>query len=78
MKTKRLFWVLLALLIVSSLVLSACGGQTEETPEVVVEVPEEGLGGREVTIAVENAYLPFNYIDPETGEPAGWDYDVFR
>jgi len=52
MKTKRLFWVLLALLIVSSLVLSACGGQTEETPEVVVEV--------------------------ETGEPAGWDYDVWN
>jgi len=80
MKTKRFFWVLLALLIVSSLVLSACGGQTEETP--VVEVPEEptevGLGGREVTIAVENAYLPFNYIDPDTGEPAGWDYDVWE
>jgi len=81
MKTKRLFWVLLALLITSSLVLSACGGQTEETPEVVVDVPAHDgvadLGGREVTIAVENAYLPFNYIDPDTGEPAGWDYDVW-
>ena len=38
MKTKRFFWVLLALLITSSLALSACGGQTEETPEVVVDV----------------------------------------
>jgi polar amino acid transport system substrate-binding protein len=36
------------------------------------------LGGREITIAVENAYLPFNYIDPETGEPAGWDYEVWN
>ncbi len=36
------------------------------------------LNGREVTIAVENAYLPFNYIDPDTGEPAGWDYDVWN
>lgn len=35
------------------------------------------LEGREVTIAVENAYLPFNYYDPETGEPAGWDYEVW-
>ncbi len=35
------------------------------------------LGGREVTIAVENAYLPFNYIDPDSGEPAGWDYEVW-
>jgi polar amino acid transport system substrate-binding protein len=36
------------------------------------------LGGQEITIAVENAYLPFNYIDPATGEPAGWDYDVWN
>ena len=36
------------------------------------------LDGREITITVENAYLPFNYIDPETGEPAGWDYDVWN
>ena len=32
---------------------------------------------REVTIAVENAYLPFNYIDPDTGKAAGWDYDAW-
>jgi len=31
---------------------------------------------REVTIAVENAYLPFNYIHSETGQAGGWDYDV--
>src|SRR5690606_17267842 len=36
------------------------------------------LGGREITVAVENAYLPFNYIDPSTGEPAGWDYDALN
>ena len=36
------------------------------------------LDGREVTIAIENAYLPFNYIDPETGEGAGWDYEVWN
>lgn len=35
------------------------------------------LGGREVTIAVENQYLPFNYIDPNSGEPAGWDYEAW-
>ena len=37
---------------------------------------EFDLDGRTVTVAVENAYLPFNYLDPETGEPTGWDYDV--
>ncbi len=34
------------------------------------------LEGRTVTVAVENAYLPFNYLDPETGEPTGWDYEA--
>lgn len=27
-----------------------------------------------VTIAVENAYLPFNYIVVSTNQPGGWDY----
>jgi polar amino acid transport system substrate-binding protein len=47
------------------------GGEETETGAL----PD--LGGREVTIAVENQYLPFNYIDPNTGEPAGWDYDAW-
>lgn len=34
------------------------------------------LGGREVRIAVENAYPPFNYIS-ESGEAIGYDYDIF-
>ena len=36
------------------------------------------LGCREVTIAIENAYLPFNYVDLETGQPGGWDYDAWK
>lgn len=34
------------------------------------------LDCREITIAVENAYPPFNYIDVESGRPGGWDYDA--
>ncbi len=34
------------------------------------------LDCREVTIAVEDAYLPFNYISSDTGLAGGWDYDV--
>jgi polar amino acid transport system substrate-binding protein len=50
------------------------------TAEEAAPVAESGLpdlDGREISITVENAYLPFNYIDPATGEPAGWDYDVW-
>jgi basic membrane protein A len=40
MKTKRFFWVLMAIVVVSSLVLSACGG-AEETEVPDVAPPEE-------------------------------------
>ncbi len=40
---------------------------------VACGAPEVG----EVRIAIENAYLPFNYIDPITKEPTGWDYEVW-
>ncbi|PWH16045.1 MAG: ABC transporter substrate-binding protein [Anaerolineae bacterium] len=36
------------------------------------------LGGRTITVAVENAYPPFNMIDEATGEGVGWDYDAVR
>jgi polar amino acid transport system substrate-binding protein len=43
---------------------------------VAQELPD--LGGRVITVAVENAYKPFNFIDPETGEAVGWDYDALH
>jgi len=36
------------------------------------------LSGRIITVAVENAYPPFNNFDVVTGEGIGWDYDVVR
>jgi ABC-type branched-subunit amino acid transport system substrate-binding protein/ABC-type amino acid transport substrate-binding protein len=34
------------------------------------------LGGKTITVAVENAYPPFNSIDTATGKGVGWDYDA--
>jgi peptide/nickel transport system substrate-binding protein len=48
---------------------------TEEAAAAAGALPD--LGGREVTVAIENAYLPFNYVDLKTGEPGGWDYDAW-
>ncbi|CAN5153187.1 transporter substrate-binding domain-containing protein [soil metagenome] len=75
---------LLLLLAVLALIAAACGGGTAATTagEVTDTTAAAGngalpdLGGRAVTVAVENAYLPFNYIDPSSGEAAGWDYDA--
>ena len=50
------------------------GQTTDPSDNADTDLPD--LGGRTVTVAVENAYLPFNYISLTTGEPAGWDYDA--
>ena len=47
-----------------ALVLAACGGTSD-------------LGARTVTVGVENAYLPFNYIPLGETEGQGWDYDAW-
>jgi len=46
-----------------------------ETTAPVAALPD--LEGREVTIAIENAYLPFNFINLQTREAGGWDYDAW-
>ena len=46
---------------------------------VATEAPATGglpdLGGKKITVAVENAYPPFNSLDPNTNKGIGWDYD---
>jgi polar amino acid transport system substrate-binding protein len=29
-----------------------------------------------VTVAIENAYIPFNYVRLDNGKAEGWDYDA--
>lgn len=63
-RTKRL---LLFLLFLSLLPVFGVSAQATELPD---------LGGRTITVAVENAYRPFNFVDEATGEAQGWDYDT--
>jgi polar amino acid transport system substrate-binding protein len=48
---------------------------TEEEPAETSDATD--LEGREIFIAVENAYNPFNFIDADSGEAIGYDYDIF-
>lgn len=75
MKFKALLVLAIALLLV---IPSAVFAQeaTEEPAECPAEVELPDLEGRVITVAVENAYVPFNFLDPVTGEAAGWDYDA--
>ena len=75
MKKNMLFTIFV--LAFAALLLVACGGQQPEgclgtAGDAIVD-----LECREITVAMENAYLPFNYISLETGEPGGWDYEVW-
>jgi polar amino acid transport system substrate-binding protein len=65
------------LLVLVSLVLASCASPATQAPgggTAMEGLPD--LGGRVVTVAVENAYRPFNYIDEATNEAIGWDYDA--
>jgi polar amino acid transport system substrate-binding protein len=57
--------VVLSLMLLVSLALVGCGGAKQ---------PQ--LGGKTITVAVENAYPPFNSIDEATNQGVGWDYDA--
>ncbi|MCX7792333.1 MAG: transporter substrate-binding domain-containing protein [Chloroflexaceae bacterium] len=86
---RRVMLLVLASLLLA--ILAACGG-APAAPVAPTNAPAGGattqptaaagalpdLGGRQVTIAVENAYPPFNYINPATGKGEGWDYDAWN
>ncbi len=89
MKSRYLWMALVAAITV--LVLGAC--QAVQTPGATGEASSEAvpcnraeisevdgtpnLNGCILRVAVENAYQPFNFIDPESGEAVGYDYDIF-
>ncbi|MCX6053590.1 MAG: ABC transporter substrate-binding protein [Chloroflexi bacterium] len=78
MKKQGFVWFVIV--IASLIVLSACASPTPtvegclgSSSKAIVD-----LKCQEVTIAVENAYLPFNYISLKTGEAGGWDYESWN
>jgi polar amino acid transport system substrate-binding protein len=78
MSFKRL--IVLFTLIAAGLILAACTPAALQ-PEGCLGTAEDAivdLDCEEITIAVENAYLPFNYIRTDNNEPEGWDYDAWR
>jgi polar amino acid transport system substrate-binding protein len=70
---------IVSFLLILSFVIAACAPAATPTPAETA-APQTGsmpdLGGREITVAVENAYPPFNSVD-ENGNGIGWDYDAF-
>ncbi len=72
------FSFLLVLFVLLVLILSGCSTSSARKGCLGdASTAIEDLNCRQITIAVENAYLPFNYISTETGEAGGWDYDTW-
>ena len=73
---------ILSLLLAATFFLAACqpgGAAPTATQPAPTEPPKSGLpdlGGREITVAIENAYIPFNYVRLDNGKAEGWDYDA--
>jgi polar amino acid transport system substrate-binding protein len=45
-------------------------------PTTVAASTLPDLAGKQVTVAVEDAYIPFNYVRLDNGKAEGWDYDA--
>jgi len=82
--------VLIVGFVLMSLLLGACSGPKAPQQQVIVvtQAPVQtqappvsaipDLGGKTITVAVENAYPPFNTIDQNTNQGVGWDYDSVK
>ena len=85
MYKKLLFTVLLSLFMV---LLVACGGSDstsseesandEETSSEEATSDEETTEKEVYTVATDNGYVPFEFIDEETGELVGFDIDLMN
>ncbi|MBN2257967.1 MAG: amino acid ABC transporter substrate-binding protein [Anaerolineaceae bacterium] len=75
---RKLFSPILILALIGTLLMAACSSETVtsgclgKSSKAIVD-----LNCQKVNIAVENAYLPFNYISLTTGEAGGWDYEAW-
>ena len=54
-----------------AVLVAACAPPPSPTPAGLND-----LGGREVAVAVGNAYLPFSFVRLDSDQPEGWDYDA--
>jgi polar amino acid transport system substrate-binding protein len=71
MNKRSLVSTLFLLLLAALLSVTAYAGEKEL---VYPELPD--LGGQEIVFAVENLYPPFQFLDPASGAPRGYEYDM--
>ncbi|MCX6068920.1 MAG: transporter substrate-binding domain-containing protein, partial [Chloroflexi bacterium] len=71
--------LLFSTLMIASMLLAACGTPATPAPAAPAAPAANALpdlAGKTITVAVENAYPPFNSVDEATSKAGGWDYDT--
>jgi len=67
----------LSVIVIAGILLSACGAAASGgTAGGQSQAGLPDLKGKAITVAVENAYPPFNSIDSTTNKGVGWDYET--
>ncbi len=70
---RKLLMALFSIMLMS--VLAACGGSDKAGDDS--ETPADAGGEKDVyTVATDNGYVPFEYIDEDSGELVGFDIDL--
>jgi polar amino acid transport system substrate-binding protein len=78
MKTLRIFSGLLIAMFIFAACAPAAPTSAPATEAAAGTSNLPDLGGKEIIVAVENAYPPFNFIGKTTNQGAGWDYDAWQ
>jgi len=75
MKAMRIFNVLWIVMFLFAACTPAAAPTSAPTAAQTSKFPD--LKGREIKVAIENAYPPFNFIDKKSNQGAGWDFDAW-
>src|SRR5690625_3298730 len=69
-------WLLALFFVLLIGVLAACGGNADETDADASDDANESDDKEVYTVATDNGYVPFEYIDEDSGELVGFDIDL--
>ena len=72
---KRFLWLVVMVMVISSLALAGCGGgETTATNNN----PATTAANETITIATDATWAPFEFVNEETKEIEGMDIDIMK
>jgi polar amino acid transport system substrate-binding protein len=72
---KRFLWLVVMVMVISSLALAGCGGGETTAP---TNNPATTAANETITIATDATWAPFEFVNEETKEIEGMDIDIMK